>query len=218
MKSAKHRHKATRASALFTTDEQIRISDAITQAEQSTAGEIVAVVASESASYLYVPLLWASMLALLVPWPLIYFTWMPVQTIFLAQLAVFLSLLIVLTPLPVRMALLPRSVKHAYAHRRAVEQFLAQSLHTTEGRTGVLVYVSVAEHYAGILADTGIAEKVPQAMWQDIVDRLTERIGDGRPADGFVAAIVEIGNLLAQHFPPGTANTNELPNKLIMLD
>ncbi|MFN3867713.1 MAG: TPM domain-containing protein [Hyphomicrobiaceae bacterium] len=218
MNSAKHRHATTYASALFTPDEQIRISDAITRAEQSTCGEIVAVVASESASYRYVPLLWASLLALLVPWPLIYLTWMPVQTIFLAQLAAFLTLLIALMPPAVRMALVPRSVKHAHAHRRAVEQFLVQNLHTTEGRTGVLVYVSVAEHYAGILADTGIAAKVPQAMWQDIVDRLTACIGDGKPADGFVTAVTDIGALLAQHFPPGSANANELPNKLIMLD
>lgn len=208
----------TESSVLFSLSDQERIATAIARAEADTSGEIVAVVARDSGSYLYVPLLWASLVALLVPWPLIYFTWMPVQTIFLIQLGVFLLFLAVLLPQPIRLALVPRSTKHARAHRHAVEQFLAQSLHTTEGRTGVLVFVSIAERYAEVLADTGIDAKVPPTTWQEIVDALTARIGDGRPADGFVEAIQSIGAHLATHFPPGSADTNELPNKLIMLD
>ena len=218
MSSPKPAKRDDNARALFTVDEQERIAAAIGQAEKSTSGEIVAVVARESGSYLYVPLLWASLIALFVPWPLIYFTWMPVQSIFLIQLAVFLGLLILMLPQPVRLSLVPRSVKHARAHRHAVEQFLAQSLHTTEGRTGVLVFVSVAERYAEVLADTGIAAKVPAATWQTVVDQLTARIGEGRAADGFIEAIHGVGSHLAAHFPPGSADPNELPNKLIVRD
>ena len=59
--------------------------------------------------------------------------------------------------------LIPRSMQRTRAHRRAVEQFLVQNLHTTEGRTGVLIFVSVAERYAEILADHGIHAKVRRA-------------------------------------------------------
>lgn len=215
---AERPHAARNGRALFSPAEQQRIAAAIAEAERTTAGEVVAVVARDSGSYLYVPLMWASVVALLVPWPLIYFTWYPVQTIFFIQLAVFLALLIVLMPQPVRLALVPRSVKHARAHRHAVEQFLAQGLHTTESRTGVLVFVSVAERFAEVLADTGIAAKVPPSTWQEIVDRLTARIGEGRAADGFVEAIGAVGVHLTAHFPPGTVDPDELPNKLIMLD
>lgn len=195
-----------------------RIAGAIAAAEKNTSGEIVAVVAAESSSYLYGPFLWAALIALIVPWPLIYFTWLPIHLIFLIQIGVFLLLLAIFLPRPNRYWLIPRSVMHENAHRRAVEQFLAQNLHTTHGRTGVLIYVSVAEHYAEILADTGIDKHVDQGTWQAIVDQLTGHLAADRPGEGFVAAIERCGALLAKHYPPGSADPNELPDHLIVLE
>ena len=117
----------------------------------------------------------------------------------------------------VRLALVPRSVKHARAHRRAVEQFLAQNLHTTVGRTGVLIFVSVGERFAEILADAAIHEKVPEGAWQAIVADLTEHIGKGQPGDGFVRAIAAVGEHLARHFPPDAGRPHALSNHLIVL-
>lgn len=218
MGDAERTYFERRGTALFTSEEEARISAAILRAERSTSGEIVAVIAAESDSYLYAPFLWAALVALIVPWPLIYFTWLPVQWIYLVQLLGFLLLLLILLPQPIRLALVPRSVQRLRAHRRAVEQFLVQNLHTTSGRTGVLIFVSVAERYAEVLADTGIDTKVRPGTWQKIVDDLTAKIGQGRAADGFVAAITAAGEQLATHFPPGTTDPNELPNHLIVLD
>ena len=204
--------------ALFSPEEEQRIAHAIQTAETSTSGEIVAVITTESDSYLYAPFLWAALFALLVPWPLIYFTWWPVQWIYLIQLLVFLVLLLLFLPQGMRLMLVPRTVQRDRAHRRAVEQFLVQNLHTTTGRTGVLIFVSVAERYAEVLADVGIDAKVPAGTWQAIVDDLTRKIGEGRAADGFVAAITAAGAHLERHFPPGMADPNELPNHLIVLD
>ena len=204
--------------SLFSDQERERISAAITAAEGNTSGEIVAVVTEASSSYTYVPFLWAALAALIVPWPLIHFTWMPVQWIYLIQLLVFLALIAALLPKSMRAAFVPRSVRKGNAHRRATEQFLAQSLHTTTGRTGVLIFVSVAERHAEVLADYGIHARVPEGTWQIIVDNLTNDIGGGRPADGFVQAIKHAGEHLSTHFPPGSRDPNELPNRLIVLD
>lgn len=204
--------------ALFTEAEEQRISAAIASAERNTSGEIVAVVTAASESYFYVPFMWAAMLALLVPWPMIYLTWWPMHVVYFIQLATFLILVLLLMPRGVRVGLVPRSIRRAHAHRRAVEQFLSQSLHTTAGRTGVLIFVSVAERYAEVLADSGINAKVPKGTWQTLVDRLTSELAEGRAADGFVHAIEQAGALLAQHFPPGTNDPNELPDHLIVLD
>lgn len=198
--------------------DQARIADAIAAAERRTSGEIVAVLSAESASYLHVPFLWAALIALIVPWPLIYFTWWPVQWIYLIQLAVFLLVLVVTLPRPIRYRLVPQSIMRERAHRRAVEQFLVQNLHTTSGRTGVLIYVSIAERYAEIIADTGIEQKVGRPTWQTIVDELTASIAAGKPGDGFVGAVQRSGDLLAQHYPPGSIDPNELPNHLIIID
>lgn len=204
--------------AFISKQDQARIGEAIVAAERKTSGEIVAVLSGESASYLHVPFLWAALIALIVPWPLVYFTWWPVQWIYLVQLSVFLAILLLTLPRRVRYALVPASVKRERAHRRAVEQFLVQNLHTTAGRTGVLIYVSVAERHAEIIADTGIDAKVPKGTWQAIVDDLTSNIAAGRAGEGFIHAVERSGDLLAQHFPPGTHDPNELPNHLIVIE
>jgi putative membrane protein len=199
-----------------TADEK-RVSAAIAAAEKKTSGEIVAVVAAQSDSYAYAPFLWAALIALIVPWPLIFFTWWPVQWIFLLQLVVFAAVALILMLTGWRHKLVPMAVKRQHAHGRAVEQFLVQNLHTTEGRTGVLIFVSVAERYAEILADKGIHAKVKPEAWQEIVDELTSDIGAHHTAEGFVKAINKTGALLAKHFPPGTSDPNTLPNHLIVL-
>ncbi len=207
-----------RGTILFTANEERRIADAISAAERTTSGEIVAVIAAESDSYLYAPFLWASIIALLVPWPFIYFTWWPVQWIYALQLLVFLSLLALMLPQAVRLFLVPKRVQRMRAHRRAVEQFLVQNLHTTSGRTGVLIFVSVAERHVEVLADIGIDAKVPPGTWRDVVDDLTAQFAAGRGADGLVSAITTAGQHLTTHFPPGEHDPNALPNHLIVLD
>ena len=205
--------------AVVSEEDKKRVADAISAAEANTSGEIVAVIAPESASYLYVPFLWGAMLALAVPFPFIFWTWWPIQHIYLMQILVFVALVVILMYRPLRLALVPRSVKHARAHRRAVEQFLAQNLHTMPGRTGVLIFVSEAERYAEIVADAGIHAKVPESTWQMIVHDLTDHIGQGQAGEGFVRAITAVGEHLARHFPRGTydPNAHGLTNHLIVL-
>jgi putative membrane protein len=203
--------------SLISDADEARISQAITQAERATAGEIVVVVAARSDAYLYVPPLVGALVSLLVPWLLIYFSQASVEEIYLAQLAVFLVATTILLPMPVRTALVPPYVKRQHAHRRAVEQFLVQNLHTTAGHTGVLIFVSVAERHAEILADNAIDERVAEGTWKAIIDDLTAAIAKGQPADGLVAAIAAVGEHLSHHFPPETRTTNELPDHLIVL-
>ncbi len=197
---------------------KLEIEKAIGEAEKSTSGEIVAVVARASGGYYYVPYLWGALVALIVPWPLIYWTWMPVQEIYLIQLAVFASLAFVLHYEPLRFALVPRSVMRQRAHRRAMQQFVAQNIYTTPGHTGVLLFVSVAERYAEIVTDAGIHAKVPDTEWKDIIAKLTAEIGGGNACSGLVQAIRRVGEHLAAHFPAPANKPNALPNHLVMLN
>jgi putative membrane protein len=202
---------------LFSTGDEQRISAAIAEAERQTSGEIVVVVAAQSDGYHYVPPLVAAIVSLLVPWLLIFFSGLGLIEIYLIQLALFALITAALMPAAVRIALVPDSIKRLHAHRRAVEQFLVQNLHTTSGRTGVLLFVSVAERYAEIIADKAINERVADGTWKQIVGDLTTAIGSGKPADGFVAAIAAIGSVLARYFPPGAHDPSELPDHLIIL-
>jgi putative membrane protein len=175
-------------------------------------------VTRASARYFAIGLMWAALIALSVPLPLILLTNWPVEQIYAAQLAVFALALALILWDPLRFALVPKSVKHAEAHKRAVEEFVAQNLHTTKGRTGVLIYVSFAERYAEVIADEGIYKKVPQDTWNGLIEILTTHLGRGQRVEGFVHAIDACGKILASHFPPGRIDRNELPNHLIMLD
>lgn len=219
--------------AFLTDADKQHISEAIRHAEQRTSGELVTVIARASDDYLYIPLLWASLIALVLPGLLLYFpilwdlivtpsaasaTWgleVDYTTIYWTQLAVFVVLALVFRWNPIKMRLIPRSVKHRRASRTAYEQFVAQGLHRTRDGTGVLIFVSVAEHFVEILADYGINEKVDEEAWSDIVSGFVQRVKAGEIAAGFLVAVDRCGALLAEHFPRPADDTNELPNHLV---
>jgi putative membrane protein len=193
-----------------------KVEDSISRAEKKTSGEIVVVVTNESDHYSGIGLMWAALIALSVPLPLILFTNWPVEHIYLVQLAIFALGVALLQWKPLRFAVVPKWMKHARAHKRAVEEFLAQNLHTTKGRTGILIYVSLAEHFAELIADRAIDKKVAQETWDQIMRELIDHLSRGELEKGLIVSIEACGKLLAKHFPPGSEDPNELPNHLIV--
>jgi putative membrane protein len=200
----------------FSKQDHEAIAAAIHAAEQRTCGQIVCVLARASSDYAHVPILWASLLALFAPWPLIVFTLWSVERIFLLQLAVFIIAALAIWLTPLRVMLTPRPVRRAHAHRAALEQFVLRRIAHTKNRSGVLIFVSLAEHYARIIADEGIAQKVPNAEWQAAIDALTGHMRAGHIAAGFTAAIERCGAVLAAHAPPD-GSSNELPDRLYVM-
>jgi putative membrane protein len=203
--------------ALLSSEDKERIRAATAAAEQNTSGEIVTVLTPASDEYHYIPALWAALAAMAVPLPLIYLADLPAWFVYTVQLLVFLVLVLVLRHPKLRHAVIPAYIRHRRAHRRAMEQFLAQNLHTTAARTGVLIFVSLGERHAEIIADEGIYAKVSPDVWDKAVTTLISHIRSGDVAGGFVAAIAMCGEVLAEHFPPGAADHDELPNAVIIL-
>jgi putative membrane protein len=150
-----------------------------------------------------------------VPLPGIYLTTWPAGIIYLIQLIVFIVSALVLSLPMIRFRIVPKRRMWGRAHAEAMRQFLAQGLHLTKQRTGVLIFASVIERYAEIVADSTINTKVNPDVWAGAIAAMITAIKDGRPADGFVAAVQLCGAELARHFPPGTLNPNELPDKVV---
>jgi putative membrane protein len=98
-----------------------------------------------------------------------------------------------------------------------MEQFRKRGLEKKPERTGILIFVSLAERYARIIADDGIAVRVPQSQWQSAVDALIAHMRDGRVADGFVAAIDLCGNELARNFPRTESGRDSLPDRIYVI-
>ena len=203
---------------MISSEEQARLASVIGDVEGETSGEIVLVIAEQAGHYRAVPLLWAMLAALVAPWPLIWLTDISTSRIFLTQLAVALASILVLSWPSLRFALVPRSIKHAQAHEAASREFLRRGMTRTREKTGVLIYLALAEHHAEILADTGIANRVDPGVWAGIVADLTAAIGDDRMIAGLEQAIRRMGAILAEHAPPRLDDVDELPNKVILLD
>ena len=110
----------------FSKEDHEAVSAAIQEAEKRTSGQIVCVLAHASSDYASHSHHMGDALALIAPWPLIYFTPWSVQRIFLIQLVVFIVAALVFSLTPLRLALVPRGVRRARAHRAALEQFVVR--------------------------------------------------------------------------------------------
>ena len=198
--------------------DRARISAAIRASEARTSGEIICVLAQSSSDHATaLPMLVAAVLSLALPWILMAFTAMSLQSMLSLQVLVFLVLLAVSSLPRVRTALIPRATRRALAHRAAMEQFVIRGIARKKQRTGVLIFVSLAERYARIIADEGIAARVPQSHWQDAIDALIGHMRDGHVAQGFITAIETCSTVLATHFPPTGDERSELPDRIYLI-
>jgi putative membrane protein len=162
-------------------------------------------------------MLLAALAALFAPWPLLGLTALPVNIILLVQLLTFFVLALVLCLPRVRIALVPRAARRAMAHRMAMEQFMIRGIGRKADRTGVLIFVSLAERYARIVADRAIADRVPQSEWQHAVDALIAHTSQGDTPGGFVAAIERCGRVLEENFPRMEGDRRELPDRIYLI-
>jgi len=208
---------------LISEQDHERIAVAIRAAEANTSGEIYAVLARTSDDYFFAAgfvatcgiLIASVIMAFLAHW---YWFDISLPMFGLAILAAFATAMALLWFVPtVRMLLVPRRIRYKRAHLNALQQFLARNVHITEHRTGILLFVSMAEHYAEVIADAGIHARVEQDEWNSIVATLTHHASRSEVAEGFVLAIGQAGDLLEKHFPAGAHNINELDDHLIEL-
>jgi uncharacterized membrane protein len=100
---------------------------------------------------------------------------------------------------------------------RALDVFGRLRIWDTEGNSGVLVYLLLADHRVEIVADRGIHRRVGEEQWRSICRTMESAFRERRFADGAVAGIEAVSALLAQHFPHGDAAANELPDQPVLL-
>lgn len=220
----------------LSTEDHARVSAAIAAAEEKSDGEIIAICADQSDAYHDVGLHWAVLAMVAV---LAFFAAMPQQLIawydrlhgwsvepglrelltlllFFALLK-FLAVLFILKWRPLRMLLTPGSTKTRRVRRRAIMLFRTGAERRTIGRTGILIYLSMAEHRAEIVGDEAITKVTTPETWGEAMTALLAEVKAGRPGNGIVAAVEQIGEVLAVHFPKTGEDTNEIPDKLIEL-
>jgi putative membrane protein len=194
----------------------------VAAAERMTSGEIVPMVVRRSATFGHVPLvtiaLLMNVLLILDMIALDFGFGLPAWLITLAGVATIpLGLLLS------RWSSWQRLMSHrgdlrTQVERRAQLEFHALKVAATEQRTGILLFVSLAEHQAVVLADLGIAAKLPAETWSQVLKALTHGSKSGAMGRGFCEAIDQCGTILADHFPAPARNDNELRDALIIRD
>lgn len=204
------------AMAFLNDVERARIEDAVGAAEQRTTCEFVTVIAAASGHYLYLPTLIAAgiVFALSGLVPLLPFS-ITFEQLYAGQVIGFIALSLLFRWPPIKMRLVPRPAQRRQAHLLAHEQFLDLGLSSTSSRTGIMLFVSVAERYVEIIVDRGIQAKIESTVWQRLVDEFVAYVRANRTADGFVKSIEAATRVLAVHFPWHEGDVNELPNRVI---
>ncbi|WAT18891.1 hypothetical protein OZN62_04795 [Aurantiacibacter sp. MUD11] len=214
------------------------VSDAVGEAELTTSGEIVPVLAEASDGYSDIAFFWAAVasftaMSLLIAfpelttakwdwlfgagwegdWTLAEFATLVVGFGLVKFVGVWLFLLIP----AIRFALVPGPVKRQRVRAGAVRHFKVGADGRTHGRTGVLLYLSMREHRAEIVADEPIHEKVDPEVWGEAMADMLDEIRKGCIAEGIAAGVRDVGKVLSEHFPRNDHDTNELPDRLIEL-
>ena len=102
------------------------------------------------------------------------------------------------------------------AEEQAFQEFHRYELHRTEARTGVLLFASLLERRAIVLADQGIHEKVEDDRWTKTNDAILAGIRAGSLRAGLSAGLRSAAEVLAQHFPVQEGDRNEVPDRVIV--
>lgn len=211
------------------------ISAAVGAAEAHSAGEVVTILADRSDGYTDVAFAWSILVAftaivVLSVFPDFYLglidavtgawasEWTHGEILALAAavgVIKFIGMMLLQLWQPLKFALIPGRIKSARSRARAVTCFKVGAERRTSGRTGILIYLSMREHRAEIVADEAIAAKVSDEVWGEAMAALLGHIRDGRVAEGMAAAVERVGAVLAEHLPRGEDDINELPDRLI---
>ena len=212
-----------------------RVNAAVTAAESASAGEIVTILADRSDDYDDVALAWSAAVGLLALLALtiapdfylgLYerlaggwlHEWTPRAVFGVALLVTALKFggtWLILLWRPLRLLITPAPIRNARVRARALTCFKVGAERRTHGRTGILVYLSRAEHRAEIVADEAITAKVAPEVWGDAMAAMLAELKQGRLADGLIAAVTRVGAVLAEHFPRADDDQNELSDRLI---
>lgn len=179
------------------------IESLIGEIEQKTTGEIVPVVLARSDSYPAAHFRLALLLSIILPLGLYMAPLsLPDPIWFLAAqaLAIFLGLILAFHPRFKRLMLTKGEISEE-VHQRALEAFYHHGVGNTSDRDGVLLFISLMEKRAEILADIGIAKNVSNDEWSGILKNTLKELKAHKIESALLIAIREIGDKLTQHFP-----------------
>ncbi len=211
----------------FLTEEEKReIETCVKEVEKNTSGEIVPLVVSASYHYPMSNMIGALIFGLLISVVLtlvfsIRKSWGGVTALDLWLFpAVFAVSFLLFHELIKRISWLKRifitkAEINEEVEEAALTSFYRNGLNNTRDHTGILIFISVFERRAFVLADEGINAKVDTGVWQEIVGTVVQGIRQRRQAQGICRAVRRCGDLIRKAFPIKSGDTDELDNLIV---
>ncbi|MBF0440877.1 MAG: hypothetical protein HQK54_03135 [Oligoflexales bacterium] len=196
-----------------------RIQKAVEKAEKRTSGEIVPMVVSRSTVNSCVPFMYMIIFSLLV---LALNHAFSVFSVAKSDEFVWSALFIAMAASGwgvghlsyFQRILVPKVDQVAEVRRRAMLAFHELDMKSTRGGTGILLFISLFERQAVVLADKGISQHYDKDIFCDVAGDLIEGAKRRDLAQGFENAIDRCAGLLEPHFPCALDDQNELKDHL----
>jgi len=186
----------------FTPAERERIHAAVLATEQRTGAHFALVTVPASDRYALFPVAWAAAVALSATGVLALLQ--PQLSIgegFVINGALFIALALLLDWWPLRLRIVPASIRRNHARELAHREFATRVVAWSPHRNGVLFFVSLGERYVEVLADREIHSRVAPDTWDRLITDFVSAVRSDRLADGFIAAIEACGSTLETHYP-----------------
>jgi putative membrane protein len=224
----------TKASQLFSDEQRTAIDKSVAEAESKTSAEVVPVVTSSSGRYDRaedIVGLWCALLAVIALWLLlprpasepgdwgVASSYWPLVSLVIGFVAAFIGGTVAGGKVGwLRRLFTPKRQMEEEVASRAREVFFDKRVHHTDGGTGLLIYVSLFERMATVIADEQVLQKLGQPALSELCTELTEALRVGHPADAVCKVIQDVGDRLALVLPRSEDDANQLSNALVTID
>jgi putative membrane protein len=188
-----------------------QLAQTVREIEKKTDAEIVIVVRGRSGSYAHADYLCGAILAFLgllfvLFSPFDFHTyWVPIDVLVLFIAGAYVCSRSHL----IRRLLTTENFRSRAARTGAAAMFYEAGIANTLAENGVLVYLSLLERRVEVIADRGILKVVPALEWNNALFELKDAGRASNPA-AMNAALLKLGELLAEYLPPTGENPNEL--------
>ncbi len=223
-----------RASRCVTEEQRKQVAEAVEQAESTTDVEILPVIATDSGRYDRaedIAGVWLAVILMAATWfvfprrVLEQGSWDTSWNAFELPALIAAVVLGFLVGAAVasrvgwlRRLFTPAAEMRDEVYRRACEVFFVKHVNRDSGGLGILLYVSLFERRAAVIAGDAVIAKMGQPAIDALCRRLIEGLRAGPPSDALCMTIAQAGEVLSAAFPAGASNPDRIPNALVVVD
>ena len=99
----------------------------------------------------------------------------------------------------------------AFANRR----FLKLKMDRTPMRNAVMIFLAPRTHKFAVVGDVAVHAKCGDGFWRSVVTAMEPLLKRGDFTEAIVVGVTNVGDVLAEHFPPLSRDRNDLSDAVM---